>query len=89
MRSRATWSGVVSSREELPCPMCLEHDGVGHDLGVGVHGGEAPDPQLPTEEWAHAKKTLAAAYGAGRKMSERVVGGPRDMGAYIEITSGR
>jgi PPOX class probable F420-dependent enzyme len=41
---------------------------------------------LPKEEWAHAEEVLAAAYGAGRKISERMVGGPEEMAAYIEIT---
>ncbi|MEY2422006.1 MAG: hypothetical protein QOI95_2073 [Acidimicrobiaceae bacterium] len=41
---------------------------------------------LPKEDWAHAEKTLAAAYGAGRKISERALGGPATMAAYIEIT---
>jgi PPOX class probable F420-dependent enzyme len=44
---------------------------------------------LPKQEWAHAEETLAAAYGTGRKISERVIGGPEDKGAYIEITPGR
>ncbi|MDQ1373329.1 MAG: hypothetical protein QOJ09_667 [Actinomycetota bacterium] len=44
---------------------------------------------LPKEEWAHAEETLAAAYGAGRRISERVLGGPEEMGAYIEITPSR
>jgi PPOX class probable F420-dependent enzyme len=44
---------------------------------------------LPTEEWAHAEETVAAAYGTGRKISERVLGGREDMGAYIEITPRR
>jgi PPOX class probable F420-dependent enzyme len=44
---------------------------------------------LPREEWPHAEEALAAAYGTGRKISERVLGGPEEMGAYIEITPGR
>ena len=44
---------------------------------------------LPEDEWAHAEATLAAAYGTGRKLSERVLGGPDSMAAYIEITPGR
>lgn len=44
---------------------------------------------LPTEEWTHAEETVAAAYGAGRRISERVLGGPEEMGAYIEITPRR
>ena len=44
---------------------------------------------LPRSEWGHAEETLAAAYGAGRRISERVLGGPDDMAAYIEITPGR
>jgi len=43
---------------------------------------------LPREEWAHAEKTLAAGYGPSRTMSERVLGGPEEMAAYIELTPG-
>ena len=41
---------------------------------------------LPREEWPHAEATLAAAYGIGRRVSERVLGGPEDLAAYIELT---
>lgn len=41
---------------------------------------------LPTEEWAHAEATLAAAYGAGRRVYRRVLAGPEEFEAYIEIT---
>jgi PPOX class probable F420-dependent enzyme len=44
---------------------------------------------LPREEWPHAEATLAAAYGIGRRISERVLGGPDEMVGYIEITPGR
>jgi len=44
---------------------------------------------LPKEEWGHAEETLAAAYGIGRKISERLLGGPEELAAYIEITPGR
>jgi PPOX class probable F420-dependent enzyme len=44
---------------------------------------------LPEEEWPHAVATLVAAYGLGRKVSERVLGGPGLPAAYLEITSGR
>ncbi|MGQ0804961.1 MAG: hypothetical protein ACT4PI_14005 [Actinomycetota bacterium] len=44
---------------------------------------------LPREKWPHAEETLAAAFGAGRKISERVLGGPEEMVGYIEITPGR
>lgn len=44
---------------------------------------------LPAQDWAHAEETLAAAYGAGRRISERVLGGPDDAAAYIELTPGR
>jgi hypothetical protein len=43
---------------------------------------------LPEEEWAHAEATLVAAYGTGRRISERVLGGPEGTGAYVEITPG-
>lgn len=41
---------------------------------------------LPRDEWPHAEATLAAAYGTGRRVSERVLGGPEDLAAYIELT---
>lgn len=44
---------------------------------------------LPEEEWPPAEATLAAAYGTGRKLSERVIGGPDELAAYIQITPGR
>lgn len=44
---------------------------------------------LPPDEWAHAEQTLAAAHGATRKMSERVLGGPEELAAYVEIRPGR
>jgi PPOX class probable F420-dependent enzyme len=44
---------------------------------------------LPRTDWAHAEVTLAAAYGAGRRASERMLGGPEETSAYIEVTPGR
>ena len=44
---------------------------------------------LPQSEWAHAEATIEAAYGTTRKMSERVLGGPAELAAYIEIRPGR
>jgi PPOX class probable F420-dependent enzyme len=44
---------------------------------------------LPSSEWAHAEQTLAAAYGIGRRIFERVLGDPEDNCAYIEITPAR
>ena len=43
---------------------------------------------MPEEEWPHAETTLAAAYGAGRRIMERLVGESDDT-VYIEITPGR
>jgi PPOX class probable F420-dependent enzyme len=40
---------------------------------------------VPREEWPHAEAALAAAYGTGRKVYERVLGGDEAMGTYIEI----
>jgi len=40
---------------------------------------------LAEEEWPRAEQALAAAYGAGRRISERVLGGPAEMAAYLEI----
>jgi PPOX class probable F420-dependent enzyme len=44
---------------------------------------------LPREEWAHAEQTLANAYGAVRRISESVVGGPEEIAAYIELAPNR
>ena len=44
---------------------------------------------LPQSEWAHAEEAIEAAYGTARKMSERVLGGPEELAAYIEISPGR
>lgn len=44
---------------------------------------------LPREEWARAEAALAAAYGAGRRLSERVLGGPEELAAYLELTPRR
>lgn len=44
---------------------------------------------LAEDEWAHAEATLAAAYRGGRRLSERVLGGPDELAAYIEVTPGR
>jgi PPOX class probable F420-dependent enzyme len=41
---------------------------------------------LPEEEWPHAEATLAAAYGTGRKIYQRVLGDAEGIGTYIEIT---
>ena len=41
--------------------------------------------ELPEDEWHHAEATIAAAYGRSRAMSERVLGGPEDQAAYLEL----
>jgi uncharacterized protein len=40
---------------------------------------------LASEKWADAEATIAAAYGADRKISERMLGGAVEM-TFIEIT---
>ena len=40
---------------------------------------------LEPDRWDHAEDTLAAAYGSGRRLSERVLGGPEDLAAYLEL----
>ena len=40
---------------------------------------------LPKDEWSHAEITLAAAYGFGRKVYERMAGDPEGIATYIEI----
>jgi hypothetical protein len=41
---------------------------------------------VPEAEWPHAEATLVAAYGAGRKIYERVLGGAEGIGTYLEIS---
>ena len=41
---------------------------------------------LPKEEGPHAEAALAAAYGISRKIYEGILGGPPEMGTYIEIS---
>lgn len=40
---------------------------------------------MSRDECGHAEETLAAAYGRGRRIVERVLGGPDDMAVYIEV----
>ena len=58
----------------------------GAPSGPAVH---ATGRVLAQSEWGRAEQALAAAYGAGRRISERVIGGPDELAAYIEITPGR
>ena len=58
-------------------------DARGRPTGPAVRGSGRV---LPQPEWAHAEETLAAAYGASRRISERLLGGPPDAAAYLEIT---
>jgi PPOX class probable F420-dependent enzyme len=44
---------------------------------------------LSRDEWAHAERVLAAAYGSNRAITERLLGGPEELAAYIEIRRGR
>jgi PPOX class probable F420-dependent enzyme len=41
---------------------------------------------LPEAEWPHAEAALAAAYGTGRKIYQRVLGEASDTGTYIEVS---
>lgn len=41
---------------------------------------------LPKDEWPHAEATLAAAYGAGRKIYQRTLGDAEGIGTYIEVS---
>ena len=45
--------------------------------------------ELPADEWPHAEATIAAAYGRSRALSERMIGGPEDQAAYLELTPRR
>lgn len=58
----------------------------GKPLGPAVRG---TGRLLPAEEWPRAEETLAAAYGASRRISERVLGSSEEAAVYIEITPGR
>ncbi|MEA3056629.1 MAG: hypothetical protein QOD30_2061, partial [Actinomycetota bacterium] len=40
---------------------------------------------LPEAEWTHAEATLANAYGAVRRLSDRALGDD-ELSAYIELT---
>lgn len=40
---------------------------------------------LPPEEWPHAEQTLASAYGIGRRVAERLLGG--EEAEYLSITT--
>ena len=42
---------------------------------------------LPPDEWPAAEATIAAGYGAGRALSERLLAGDRSTWAYLELTS--
>jgi PPOX class probable F420-dependent enzyme len=44
---------------------------------------------LPHDEWAHAERVLAAAYGSSRAITERLIGGPDELAAYLEIRRDR
>ena len=41
---------------------------------------------VPEDEWPHAESALAAAYGTGRKIYQRVLGDPEGIGTYIEVS---
>jgi uncharacterized protein len=41
---------------------------------------------VPESEWDHAEETLAAAYGLGRRIYDRVFSMPDSMKAYIEVS---
>jgi PPOX class probable F420-dependent enzyme len=42
---------------------------------------------LPREEWPHAEATLAAAFGLGRKLYERIFPMGESVVAYVEVTA--
>ena len=58
----------------------------GRPMGPGFR---ATGRVLPKQEWPHAEDTLAGAYGLGRRIWERLLGGSTDGAAYIEIEPGR
>lgn len=58
----------------------------GKPLGPAIR---ATGRVLPSSEWAHAEATLARAYGGGRRVVERLLGGHEELAAYIELTPGR
>ena len=73
MRRLPVWSPAVVSRSRPR----------GKPKGPAVAGKARV---LPKEEWPHAEAALAAAYGVSRKIYEGVLGGPEEMGTYIEIS---
>jgi PPOX class probable F420-dependent enzyme len=57
----------------------------GRPLGPAVRG----TARLLTGRDDHAEATLSAAYGIGRKVYERLVGGSEHAYLYVEVTAGR
>ena len=55
----------------------------GKPTGAAVAGTAR---ELPKDEWPHAEATLAAAYGIGRRIYERMVGDAEGLETYIEIS---
>jgi PPOX class probable F420-dependent enzyme len=41
---------------------------------------------VPEDEWPHAEAALAAAYGTGRKIYQRMLGDTEGLGTYIEVS---
>ena len=58
----------------------------GKPLGPAIRG---TGRVLPRSEWTRAEATLARAYGGGRRIVERLLGGREESAAYIELTPDR
>ena len=78
MRASGKVKRIRNDPRALLAPATLR----GRPLGVPVR---AIARELPEEEWGHAEATLAAAYGAGRKVYEGIVGDPDGLATYIEL----
>jgi PPOX class probable F420-dependent enzyme len=55
----------------------------GKPTGPALHGTARI---VAKEDWPPAEAALATAYGLGRKLYERALGGPEDRATYLEIT---
>jgi len=74
-------SGKVTRVWREPRVLVAASTGRGRPVGPVI---DATARILPPDDWPHAEAVLRDAYGAGRRLSERVVGGLEEP-AYLEI----
>lgn len=79
-------AGKVKRARNDPRALIVASNARGKPIGSPIRGTARV---LSKDEWPRAEAALAAAYGIGRKIYEGALGGPEDMGTYIEITPGR